>query len=121
MPPRDDRPRSTDEGESVLVRHRWTGLERVPIVFANHMWVRWQEDQFLLTFGQAELPFEPEISQETRENLKAEGLPIRPVVRLAISPAFMSRTIEGLTKVHRATQDTHQESREHDTTSRTTT
>ena len=99
-----------DQGE-IKARLRWEGVQRVPILFANHIWVRLQDDQFHVTFGQAELPFEQTFSEETLEKLNEEGVPIRPVVRLAISPSKMEGMIEVLARVYQLWED-HQKEEE---------
>ena len=83
----------------VIVLIRWEESTDVPILYANHFWVRLQEGQFLLTFGQAELPRE-DLSEERAAQLEREGLPVKVVSRLAVPSERIPQVIEALTNIH---------------------
>jgi len=105
MPPkrtRSRKPRETEDEtqQGIQVRARWENTERIPILFANHVFVRLQDDDFVVTFGQAELPYEVDLTDEMREKLRTEGLPIQVVARLAIPAEKISSVIEVLVNVH---------------------
>jgi hypothetical protein len=71
-----------------------TGSEDVPIVFANNIFVRHEEDMFLITFAQAHGPY---IANPTPEQLKKIGkVPSQIVARIAVSPTRMKEFLNVL-------------------------
>ena len=85
----------------LTVELRWIGMDALPYLFTNQLFVRLQEGQFLVTFGSLEMPYETEISQESKARLVQEGAPVQTVARLAIAPEQMGNMIEHLTSVHK--------------------
>jgi len=104
VPPGQTRPKSAKEAnvieENFSIPIRWESTSRNPILFTNQIFVRAHEDHFIVTFGQTDLPYEVELSEETKERLGKQGLPIQVVARLAIAPASMGQFIQHLTAVH---------------------
>ena len=88
---------------------RWDEDPNIPILFANQVFVRLQEDYILVTFGQAELPKELELTPETRTLLRAEGIHAKVVARLAVTPRKLAQIIEHLTTVHNRWLEIQQE------------
>lgn len=78
----------------------WTQDSGLPILLANHAFVRLQDDCFIVTFGQIELPREIDLSEETKERLESEGIPVQIVSRLAITPARMRIIIESFSRLY---------------------
>lgn len=70
------------------------GGENVPIVFANNLFVRHEEDMFIITFAQAHGPY---IVKPTMEQLKQVGkVPSQVVARIAVSPLRMKEFLNAL-------------------------
>ena len=70
------------------------GGENVPIVFANNLFVRHEEDMFVITFAQAHGPY---IVKPTMEQLKQIGkIPSQVVARIAVSPIRMKEFLNVL-------------------------
>ena len=78
----------------------WTQDSGLPILLANHAFVRLQDDSFIVTFGQMELPREAELSDETKARLEKEGIPMQVISRLAITPARMRTIIEIFSRMY---------------------
>ena len=98
------------QAEAITVSGHWEAFEQVPIVFANHIFVRLIDGQFLVTFGHTELPYElGPLSKETVQKLKTEGVPIRAVARLAIAPEKMAEMIRALSEIHDSWRKTQEE------------
>lgn len=73
--------------ESVTLEVEFEGSENVPIVFANNLFIRHEEDMFIITFAQAHGPY---IVNPTPEQLKQIGkIPSQVVARIAVSPVKM--------------------------------
>ena len=94
-----DQPQSSDV-DSITLRTRWPDEDDVPLLFINQFFIRLQNDAFLLSFGEVELPRELELSDETRQKLDSEGLPVRVRTRIAISPGMIPNFIEQLTRIN---------------------
>lgn len=72
------------------------GGESVPILFANHIFVRVGTDGFLVSFAQSHGPF---IVNPTKADLLKTGVPAKIVTRLAIPPARMRAMVDILNKM----------------------
>lgn len=80
--------------EGVKLEVEFTGSENVPIVFANNVFVRHEEDMFIITFAQAHGPY---IVKPTPEQLKKIGkVPSQVVARIAVSPIKMKEFLKVL-------------------------
>ena len=80
--------------EGVMLEVEFIGSEDVPIVFANNVFVRHEEDIFIITFAQAHGPY---IDKPTTEQLKKIGkVPSRVVARVAVSPVKMKEFLDVL-------------------------
>lgn len=94
-----DTPSRPLESRLITAPIRWEGVRELPILYANHMWVQLVEGQALLTFGRAELPYEP-VTQEVQERLMKEGVSILGVSRLVIPPQRIPQIIQVLTGIY---------------------
>ena len=115
MPPRRTRGKSKEEPEQVEVETQplkltvhWDDSESFPITFANHVFVRLQDDIALVSFGQVELPREVPLSEETRNRMNEEGLPVQTVARLALPVAKISDVIRHLSTIYEIWQRQNQ-------------
>lgn len=80
--------------EGVTLEVEFEGSENVPIVFANNLFVRHEEDIFIITFAQAHGPY---IVNPTPEQLKQIGrIPSQVVARIAVSPVKMKEFLSVL-------------------------
>ena len=80
--------------EGLILEVEFEGSENVPIVFANNMFVRHEEDMFIITFAQAHGPY---IVKPTVEQLKEIGkVPTQVVARIAVSPIRMKEFLNVL-------------------------
>lgn len=96
----DNSDQSPASGEHPVPIHLyWENSENVPILFANHFFVRLQDDAFLLTFGQMEIPLEAPLSDGALQNLQTAGMPVQTIARIAMTPERITRVIENLTTV----------------------
>lgn len=115
MTSRRGRSRATGEkvvtGQRISVPTRWEGFEKVPILFADAVFVRLQGEQVIITFGHGQLPYEVQLSEETLMKLSEEGVPIQVVTRLAVTPDKLGEIIQHLTTVHRAWIGSRQQGR----------
>jgi hypothetical protein len=110
---REDRPvrgparrsRRTSKADIVRVPLRWEGYEEVPFLYASQVFVRLSEDgQVLLTFGHVEHLFEVSPSKETIDRIKRDGLLVRVVARLVVSPQALSGIIGHLDTIREESQ-----------------
>lgn len=85
-----------DQEQLLSVRVYWETADQIPVLYANHIWVRILDGQFHVTFGQAEGPYENPVSEATMAKLVESGAAIHPVAKLAISPMNMGRMIKVL-------------------------
>ncbi|GEM_PF-5293243 len=81
--------------QMIQVKGVWQDV-KLPPVFVNQIFVRGQEDHVFITFGEADLPKELEITNELRQRLLKEGLPVYPVVRLVVTPSILEQFIDKL-------------------------
>ena len=87
--------RSAGEGEvPVRAKLEWADAESVPVVYANHVFVRHEEDVFVITFGQAHGPYWLEIPEVLRG--KEIKLPIHAIARIAVPPQAMKSILDAL-------------------------
>ena len=89
------------EAQGILIPLRWEVPKDTSIQFTNHIFVRLQDDYVIITFGQAELPYEIEITEETRTRLQESGLPIQVVARLATTPRKLGEMAEHMSRIHK--------------------
>ncbi len=87
------------EQEPIRILLRWEGIDDVPILMANQIFVRYQEGQVILTFGQALPPYELQIREETMARLQREGAPCRAVAQVAIAPVKLKGVIRVLNEI----------------------
>jgi hypothetical protein len=80
-----------DQEEGFAVRMHFVGAEQVPILYASHIFVRFEEHVFHVTFAQQAGPLELHLDRET---LEREGLPTQVVARLAIPVDHWRRMLE---------------------------
>ena len=70
---------------------RFEGGEEIPILFANHVFVRSGPDGFLVSFAQSHGPYDLNITTETLRN---EGIAAKIVARLIVPPNRMRQFAE---------------------------
>ena len=85
--------------EPIQVPMRWVGTDDLTILMANQVFVRFQDGQVVLTFGQAMPPYELEISKETIEDLRREGTPCRAVAQVSLSPIKFTGFVRALNEI----------------------
>lgn len=78
----------------VSAKLEWTDAESVPIVYANHLFVRHDGDIFVITLGQAHGPYWLEMPEEVKG--KEIKVPIHAVARIAVSPQAMKSMLDAL-------------------------
>jgi len=76
----------------VHAKLEWVDAEAVPIVYANHLFVRHEGDVFVITLGQAHGPYWLEIPEELRG--KEIKVPIHTVARIAVPPQAMKSILD---------------------------
>ena len=92
--------RTDDQVQELAVPARWERQADDLIKFANQIFVRLQEDHVVLTFGQAEVPYEAPLTEETRNKLQEEGLPIQVVTRLAVTPQRLGNMADQMQRIY---------------------
>ena len=92
--------RTDDQVQELAVPARWERQADDLIKFANQIFVRLQEDHTVLTFGQAEVPYEAPLTEETRNKLQEEGLPIQVVTRLAVTPQRLGNMADQMKRIY---------------------
>ena len=83
-----------DRETSVPARLEWADAESVPVVYANQVFVRHEEDIFVITLGQAHGPYWLEIPEELKG--KEFKVPIHTVARIAVPPQAMKSMLDAL-------------------------
>jgi len=78
----------------VRARLEWVDAESVPIVYANQLFVRHEEDNFVITLGQAHGPYWLEIPEELKG--KEIKVPIHAIARITVSPHAMKSMLDAL-------------------------
>ena len=109
------------EAQGILLPVRWEVPRDTSILFANQIFVRLQDDFVILTFGQAELPYEIQITEETRTLLQEKGLPIQVVARLATTPQKLGEMAEQMNRIHKIWLERQGQGESHDATEQITT
>lgn len=90
----------TEKPEQMRFRLHWEGVEALPVLWANQIFVRLEdEEQVLITFGQATLPHEVQLSPDSIQRLKTAGLPVRAVARLAVTPRRLEEMMAHLNTI----------------------
>ena len=99
----EQRPREQETlpvpGPGIMIPALWENPTNLPMLFANHLFVRRQDDYVILTFGQAELPYETQLDSERIKEIAEEGLPIQVVARLATTQQKLNDFIRHLSNV----------------------
>lgn len=89
-----------EEPRSYQLPLEWDGLEDFPIQFTNQMLVQHVNNEFVLTFGYMTPPVF--IQPPTEEEVSLIGsLPIKPIVRLGMTPDRMLELIKVLQENYR--------------------
>ena len=78
----------------VHAKLEWVDAEAVPIVYANHLFVRHEGDVFVITLGQAHGPYWLELPGELKG--KEFEVPIHTVARIAVPPQAMKLMLDAL-------------------------
>ena len=95
------RARQTDDQvQELLIPAHWERRADDLIKFVNQIFVRLQDDHVVLTFGQAELPYDVEITEETRNKLQEQGLQVQVVTRLAVTPRRLGIMVDQMKKIY---------------------
>ncbi len=81
----------SSRSKTLQVQVRFEGGEEIPIVFANHVFVRSGPDGFLVSFAQSHGPYEVEL---TPELLQLEGVAAKIIARLLVPPNRMREFAE---------------------------
>ena len=84
----------------IAIPARWESAEDLPILFVNNMFLRRQDDYFILTLGQAELPYVQQISPETLAKLEEDPIPIRAVARLGMPQSVFERFVQSINDMY---------------------
>jgi hypothetical protein len=84
-----------EEGQSIQIPLAWIGVEEVPIFFANQAVVQFQQNEFILTFGQMSPPAILGSTEEERAEQAEEipYVPVKPLARLGLTEARMRELI----------------------------
>lgn len=78
----------------ICAKLEWVDVESVPIAYANHLFVRHEEDVFVITLGQAHGPYWLEIPEELKG--KEIKVPIHTVARIAVPPKALKLMLDAL-------------------------
>ena len=89
-----------NEKQEVRIKFLWKEEPEIPLLFTNYTFVRSQGNSFLISFGEAEIPRKLDLDDETRERYESEGIAIRTVARLAMSPDNVQSVIKYLSEVY---------------------
>jgi hypothetical protein len=92
---------ASDQPEGIAVPIAWLGVEEVPILHANAFISQFDAqtlDTLILTVGQVTLPAITGATEEEREEQvrQVSFVPIKPIVRLALTPARAREVIATL-------------------------
>ena len=82
-----------EEPKSYQLALKWDGLEDYPIQFTNQMLVQNVSNEFVLTFGYMTPPvfLQPPTDEEVSS---IDSLPVKPIVRLSMTPDRMLELIK---------------------------
>jgi hypothetical protein len=75
--------------KEITLRLKWSREIDLPTIYANHVYISHMGPEFILIFGEAEIPIMVDPSPEELEEIGEVA--IKPVVRLAIAPDAMLR------------------------------
>ena len=90
--------------QSYQLRLEWVGLEETPIEFANQMVVQHIQNEFVLSFGHMTPP--PFLEPPTKEQVEGiDFVPIKPIVRLGMTPQRLLEVISALQSNYRKYQE----------------
>lgn len=70
----------------ISIQVRFEGGEDIPVLFANHVFVRSSSDGFLVSFAQSHGPY---IVNPTPDDIQREGVAAKIIARLLIPPTRM--------------------------------
>jgi hypothetical protein len=73
--------------KEITLRLKWPREIDLPTIYANHVYISHVGPEFILIFGEAELPILVDPSPEELEEIGEVA--IKPVVKLAVSPDAM--------------------------------
>lgn len=107
---------TTDQDQLIPIPIHWERQADDLIKFVNQIFVRLQDDHVVLTFGQAELPYDVEITDETRSKLQEQGIPVQVVTRLAVTPRRLGAMADQMKKIYDIWLDRQQGGTGDDTT-----
>jgi hypothetical protein len=78
------------EGDATVVPIVWPAQTDLPTIYANQLYVHHTNNEFILVFGELEMPIMVGSPAEKRETLKKlPHLSVRPVAKIAVSPPVM--------------------------------
>lgn len=100
---------TADTPEVINLPIIWVGVDEEPIQFVNQMVSQFQENEFILTFGQLAPPMivgPPDVQREQVQTLSF--VPVRPVVRVAMTADRMRQLVDVLSG-NLATYDSQRE------------
>jgi hypothetical protein len=85
-----------NSGKEVSIRAEleWVDAESLPIVYANHLFVRHEEDNFVITLGQSHGPYWIEVPEELKG--KEIKVPIHAVARVVVPHKAMKLMLDAL-------------------------
>ena len=81
----------TQSAETITVQVRFEGGDDVPILFANHVFVRSGPDGFIVSFAQSHGPY---VVDTTLEVINREGVAAKIIARLLVPPNRMRQFAE---------------------------
>lgn len=80
---------------------RWEGVEQATVLYANQIFVHFEDGQFLITFGHGKLPFEVPFTQATFDRLKETGVPVYAVARILVTAERLGVMLQTLADFHK--------------------
>lgn len=86
-----------DENEQREVPLVWENVEGLPVLFANQFIIQHLQDEFILTVGQMVPP--PLLGDEQQRGAQLrelEGVPVKPLARIAFTRARLTELIQAL-------------------------
>ena len=78
---------------------KWENVSNLPMLFTTNIFVRRQDDQVIITFGQTELPYDVQLSPERIKELEENGMQVQVVARLTTNRQSLSNFIDHLSTV----------------------
>lgn len=80
-------------------RIQWVNSNEIPVLYADQLWVQYSQGQFILTFGNTEIPAGRMTAKE-QEILDEKGLDVTTTARVAVSPQRLEAMIRALAGVY---------------------